>query len=48
MKIFKTVLVIWFVLLGVLIALLVFKGAEKTKLYKKFRKLIEDEDDKDN
>jgi uncharacterized membrane protein len=48
MKIVKTVLIIWLVLLGVLIALFLFKDASKSKLYKKFMKLIEDEDDNNN
>ena len=48
MKIFKTVIIIWLALFGILIALLLFKNANKTKLYKKFKRLIEDNDDEDN
>jgi len=49
MKIFKTVIIIWLALFGILIALLLFKNANKTKLYKKFKRLIEDDnDDEDN
>jgi hypothetical protein len=45
MKILKIVLIIWLSLLGILLALLLFKNVEKTKVYKKIKKLIEDEDD---
>jgi hypothetical protein len=41
MKVFRTVFVIWLSLFGILVALLFFKNAEKTKLYKKFKKFIE-------
>ena len=47
MKIFKTLLIVWLALLGILIALLLFKDAEKTKIYKKFKSFLEDDDDKE-
>ena len=48
MKLFKTIVIIWIVLLGILIALFLFKDIKKKKIYKQFKKWIEDEDDKDN
>ena len=46
MKLFKTLFIVWLALLGVLIALLVFKDAEKTKIYKKFKSFLEDDEPK--
>jgi hypothetical protein len=46
MKLFKTLFLVWLALLGVLIALLVFKDAEKTKIYKKFKSFLEDDEPK--
>ena len=46
MKLFKTLFLVWLALLGVLVALLVFKDAEKTKIYKKFKSFLEDDEDK--
>jgi uncharacterized membrane protein len=45
MKLFKTLLLIWLALLGILITLLMFKDAEKTKIYKKFKSFLEDDDE---
>ncbi|MBE3128541.1 MAG: hypothetical protein IMZ60_02560 [Actinobacteria bacterium] len=45
MKIFKMVLAIWMALLGVLITLMLFRSANKTKVYRKIKKLIEEDED---